>query len=344
MNEVAYRQKCTELRAVATMPLDRWPRSLEIMGVPVNVISAVSRRRNMAPARDYYRVQFGIPPRVVRRRAPRVRTSAAAPVSAAALVSVPAAAAPVSAAPLVSVPAAAAPLFTRTFGVEIECYNASRPDIIRAARAHNQVVESQGYNHTDSGVAKIVSDCSLSGANTNEVVLPPANDFAALEAICAALNEAGAKVNRSCGLHVHIDARNMHPSVAWRVIHNYRLMYDDICHILAPSRINSRWAMLNPEPRGVASWCALADLQCNSRYYAVNLYAYKRHKTIEFRQHQGSVDFDKISRWVEFLQTLVRLSEQNEVLTSAHISELRQILARPVAHGRRLVLSPAKAA
>lgn len=326
MNEVAYRQKCTELRAVATMPLDRWPRSLEIMGVPVNVISAVSRRRNMAPARDYYRVQFGIPPRVVRRRAPRVRTSAPAP-----LVSVPAAPAP-------------APLFTRTFGVEIECYNASRPDIIRAARAHNQVVESQGYNHTDSGVAKIVSDGSLSGANTNEVVLPPANDFAALEAFCAALNEAGAKVNRSCGLHVHIDARNMHPSVAWRVIHNYRLMYDDICHILAPSRINSRWAMLNPEPRGVASWCALADLQCNSRYYAVNLYAYERHKTIEFRQHQGSVNFDKISRWVEFLQTLVRLSEQNEVLTSAHISELRQILARPVAHGRRLVLTPAEAA
>ena len=37
------------------------------------------------------------------------------------------------------------------------------------------------------------------------------------------------------------------------------------------------------------------------------------HKTIEFRQHQGSTNFTKISHWVKFLGKLVEWSRSNRL-------------------------------
>lgn len=47
-----------------------------------------------------------------------------------------------------------------------------------------------------------------------------------------------------------------------------------------------------------------------SRYHKVNAEAYKVHKTIEFRQHQGTTDFEKISHWVRFCAKLVGWSKR----------------------------------
>ena len=51
------------------------------------------------------------------------------------------------------------------------------------------------------------------------------------------------------------------------------------------------------------------------RYFKVNHLAYNRHQTIEFRQHQGTTDFEKISNWANFCMKLVAWS-LNNVLTS----------------------------
>ena len=37
-------------------------------------------------------------------------------------------------------------------------------------------------------------------------------------------------------------------------------------------------------------------------------YAYARHKTIEFRHHSGTTDYNKIANWIEFLQYFVAQS------------------------------------
>ena len=51
------------------------------------------------------------------------------------------------------------------------------------------------------------------------------------------------------------------------------------------------------------------------RYYKVNAESYTRHKTIEFRQHQGSTNYKKIEMWVKFCAKLVGWS-RNNVFTS----------------------------
>jgi hypothetical protein len=50
-----------------------------------------------------------------------------------------------------------------------------------------------------------------------------------------------------------------------------------------------------------------------NRYFKVNAVSYSRHKTIEFRQHQGSTDFAKISNWVRFCAKLVEFSKRNKL-------------------------------
>ena len=60
----------------------------------------------------------------------------------------------------------------------------------------------------------------------------------------------------------------------------------------------------------------------NSRYYKINSHAYIRHQTIEFRQHSGTTDYEKISNWIAFLAALVKYSEKNEITACATIDEI----------------------
>ena len=49
------------------------------------------------------------------------------------------------------------------------------------------------------------------------------------------------------------------------------------------------------------------------RYHKVDLEAYSRHKTIEFRQHSGTTCFTKMRNWVLFLHKLVTFATRGQV-------------------------------
>jgi hypothetical protein len=51
----------------------------------------------------------------------------------------------------------------------------------------------------------------------------------------------------------------------------------------------------------------------NDRYRKVNLEAYARHRTVEFRQHSGTTNFTKMSSWIYFLAKLITFAENGEV-------------------------------
>ena len=50
-----------------------------------------------------------------------------------------------------------------------------------------------------------------------------------------------------------------------------------------------------------------------NRYHKVNLEAYSRHKTVEFRQHSGTTNFTKMRNWVLFLHKLVTFAMRGQV-------------------------------
>ena len=99
--------------------------------------------------------------------------------------------------------------FNRNFGVEIEAYNCTRDRLARELTAAGIRVEVEGYNHTDhTDHWKLVTDSSLHGNNTFELVSPILHGeqgLEELEKVCWVLDLCNAKVNDSCGLHVHMD-------------------------------------------------------------------------------------------------------------------------------------------
>lgn len=206
-----------------------------------------------------------------------------------------------------------------TFGVELEMQCSYRRVL---ARNNGVKFEAQGYNHIDSReVFKFVSDGSLVGAESIECVSPILNGtqdgFETLKNACEAINAQGASVNKSCGYHVHIGAADLTDQQYVNVFANYQMLEGLIDSFMAPSR------------RGDASrWChTLAGYDFSActtkrevlralhydRYHKVNPCAYERHQTIEFRQHQGTTDYEKISNWVKFCIALVDFSKSHRL-------------------------------
>jgi hypothetical protein len=61
-----------------------------------------------------------------------------------------------------------------------------------------------------------------------------------------------------------------------------------------------------------------------TRYRKVNAEAYLRHKTIEFRQHAGTVEYDKIAKWIGFLAALIQFSYEHEIAAGS-VSSIEDI-------------------
>lgn len=216
-----------------------------------------------------------------------------------------------------------------TFGVEIECdVNRGR---VEGAALPGFAFAYEGYNHTDNRTYfKFVRDGSVRGDDPIECVSPilDNNDtgLATLKACCDTLNAAGARVNVSCGLHVHVGAQGLKGYQIVNVYKNYQAMEGLIDSFMSPSRRGDcRWAKSlsgfnfnhcdNAED--------VASALSYDRYRKVNPMSFERHGTIEFRQHQGTTDFEKISMWVSFCCELVEWSRDN--VLSGQVSRVEDI-------------------
>ena len=110
----------------------------------------------------------------------------------------------------------------RKFGIEMEIVGIDRQTALRALRAISISVQNEDYNHNTRGHWKLVSDSSVHGGF--EVVSPVLHGEAGLEearAVATALDDAGATANRSCGLHVHFDARDLTAGDIHTIVRRY---------------------------------------------------------------------------------------------------------------------------
>lgn len=216
---------------------------------------------------------------------------------------------------------AAFDVYALTFGVEIECYNVRRESLIAAAERRRLSMQNHGYDHEDSRhYYKLVSDSSIRGENACECVSPILKGAAgidSLKAVCEALNEIGAEVNKSTGLHIHFDARGISDAHFCRIVKNYRWIERAIDSFMPESRQGDN----NYYCQSLKRIDGINEIQSrdrmiqtvDTRYYKVNVRAFQRHGTIEFRQHSGTTDFTKIERWIFFLRKLIAYSEKHEI-------------------------------
>jgi Putative amidoligase enzyme. len=213
-------------------------------------------------------------------------------------------------------------IFDKEFGVEFEGYNVNMETLKNKLRAAGINCQTESYNHNTSPHWKIVTDGSLTGNQTFELVSPILRGeagIAEMVKVCSVLNKAGAKVNKSCGTHVHINARNFTLEQWKRIYINYARLEKTIDGFMPDSRRkdNNTYckgfsAVRNFETK-ITGANSLNEIEriFNSRYFKINPKSYSRHNTCEFRQHAGTTDFIKISSWVRFLSNLVDFSEEN---------------------------------
>lgn len=237
--------------------------------------------------------------------------------------------------PLIEVSSRPVGLLRFTIGVEIECYNIDKNMIIAALDRRGIKAIATGYNHTDSKEHyKLGNDGSIDGNNTCEVVSPILRSLSSLKEVCEVINEAGAKVNKSCGLHVHFGASKFTLEQWQRICLNYAAIEPVIDSFMAPSRREGNNTYCGSTIRSANTLRgeiaggyihSIHDIQqCyGTRYKKLNVIAYNTHKTVEFRQHQGTTDFVKISNWVDFLTRFLDWSlKHDELISASTIDEL----------------------
>lgn len=221
--------------------------------------------------------------------------------------------------PLVFVPTA----FNRKFGIEIEAFGVPMSRVAQALRVAGIVVETEGYNHVTRRHWKLVTDGSLNGENTFELVSPVLEGEAGLNElnkVSEVLVGLRVKINKTCGMHVHFDASDLTTEAVKNLMLNYGDLEGVINSFLPESRRNNSYCLslktetMKAKINAATSIRKLAE-SVNSRYYRINLQAYLRHGTVEFRQHSGTIEFRKMKNWIVFLHNLVEFSKSRRVQT-----------------------------
>lgn len=208
---------------------------------------------------------------------------------------------------------------TRQFGVEIEFYNV-RPIVLIEALAEIGIdCEYEGYNHNTRPHWKIVRDGSVTSRNTGEgsglemvsPILRGSEGLAELQKVMDTMARVGAKVNSSCGLHVHIDQAGL--TGAQR--RNFFLTYATNNGIMDRLVSRSRRAWNNSycysyRSTVIADYAYCAETgdnsypESNPRYHTINITCFGKYGTFEVRQHQGTLNARKAIAWVKLIQAM----------------------------------------
>lgn len=226
--------------------------------------------------------------------------------------------------------------FEFKFGVELEClcnrYNVERT-LVNDEVPYNWV--GSYYHSNGNSVFEFKRDGSIysdenttSGNHGIEMVSPvlDKNGFDVLKKACDALENNGAQVNKTTGFHVHVSSKGMTDKQYVNVFKNYAMLERVIDTFMANSRRGNNAFYAKSIRNFTFDYCNNPNDVNNlfdCRYFKVNPRSWAQHKTIEFRQHQGTTNYTKVKNWVDFCVALVGWS-RDHVLDSevASIDEI----------------------
>lgn len=222
-----------------------------------------------------------------------------------------------------------------TFGVEIECYlrnDSTHEEMARILREASVNATTEMYNHhRRRDWWKLITDGSLNDYRTGcELVSPVlrgAAGIAEMRKVCQVVEQAGARIRRSCGFHVHIGMVNQ-PVTTWR---NLLRLYGHFEGAVDSFTSRTRRGTGNQYCKSTRNALRMNEVAVNSaetveslarayapnsgytqgidRFFKVNMASFWRHGTVEFRQHQGTVDADKAEHWVKFCLRMVAAAQ-----------------------------------
>ncbi|MCU7381017.1 amidoligase family protein [Clostridiales Family XIII bacterium ASD5510] len=180
----------------------------------------------------------------------------------------------------------------------------------------------------DSSIKPTMNDNSHSFIDEYkvELVTPPLNyeDIELLQHIIRKLRDSGAKVNSSCGIHIHIDGANHSPTSLKRLV-NFMIERQDLLYeALETGQRERRWCRklnsdilkemkkckeLTKEDTERIWYSAANDHYTagidhshynETRYHGVNLHSFFTKGTVEFRLFNSTLHAGKIKAYIQF--------------------------------------------
>ena len=257
-----------------------------------------------------------------------------------------------------------------TYGVEIECYLPDGTTQQQCAAAVSQrlgalsTCQVEAYNHQPRPFWKIVPDGSLNdysrgielvSPSTAQTLLRGEDGLRQIEIVCRALTDLGCTVSRKCGLHVHVGVESQPIGFFKNLVKLYAI-YEPVIDSIMP---RSRRANLNVYCRSMTvanparvdaattfdQVCAAATGSSGrfgggDRFYKLNLTAFRRHRTVEFRQHSGTLDATKAVNWTVTCLRMVAAAKkgglnlgaapaQNQARPGSKAHRIGEMLLRP---------------
>jgi len=147
---------------------------------------------------------------------------------------------------------------------------------------------------TAAGIKRVSvrGDGSLDSENGVElcILFNSKRSFKPLHDLCKVLNDFGATITQSCGLHVHLDCPEYNNGNIIDLGHKFK-RYEDLLF------------GLQPETRRDNNYCK-KGLDTDDRYRGINVGAFFKFNTIEIRLHTGSTNAEKIENWITLLTAI----------------------------------------
>jgi hypothetical protein len=234
------------------------------------------------------------------------------------------------------------PINDLKFGVELECMipRGTSPDHAALAAhitAGGILCYAEGYNHTTRSHWKVVSDSTVDA----EVVSPPlpgtAASLAQVAQVCDLMTAYGCRVSRSCGTHVHVGVKDRFENQVGffkELVRTYAKFQPIFDQLVAPSRRGTNCGYARPiiwtdAVANATTLRGLAQIISAGHFTNPNIWdAYSRHGTVEFRQHQGTLNGEKINNWIRLCLRLVAHAARNTERASTTTDPPQLILPR----------------
>jgi hypothetical protein len=216
---------------------------------------------------------------------------------------------------------------TLKFGIEIETIGCTRHALALAiARVlPGATLAGDRVIAVDGRIWQVVADGSLSGAENGEIVSPILTyaDLPTLQTVVRAVRAAGARVDASCGIHVHVDgarfdARTLGNLV--KLVHKQERLIEmslgiqerRLGRFCRPVDAEFLTTIVERRPATLeafrAAWYGRdhehASRYHHSRYRGINLNSFFYRGTVEFRLFEGSLHAGEIKSYIQLALAL----------------------------------------
>lgn len=175
-------------------------------------------------------------------------------------------------------------------------------------------IEVEFDSHTDLKRAiplKATHDGSLNEYGAEYKVLAPAKKICAKTAkLLEELWIRRAKVTRRCGLHVHIDVRNVHNVRLQKVFRWLKHTESEWFNLMPTSRRPSNTEYLKVLPNKLYGPVEVPSFSCPTEHY---IWIHKTpYSTLECRLHGGTLNPHKVGGWLEVMIYLQQRIQDNK--------------------------------